>query len=166
MSGACIRICNRCGKEFSAESYRFRTCPECKREAYNERARRRYARLHPKEERYCKSCGVLLTVPQAERCPRCAEEWHRELMRISMARKRAEARAIREANKKEAVAMDEGIVNGKRATVKKMKADRARDRDARRKAAEEKKRIAAGVEIIREIVARRNEEKRLAAGIV
>lgn len=157
------KLCKQCGKGFEAETYRYKICPECKREAYNARARLKYARLHPREERYCKSCGAVLKVPQAERCPRCAEEWHREQTRRRMASKRAEARAIREAKKKEAAAMDEGVSRAKRATVKKLIADRRREEGAKRKAAEENRRIAISMAMIREIVERRNKEKRCSA---
>ena len=80
-------------------------------------------------------------------------------MRITMSRKRAEARAIREVEKKEFAAMDEEVSRAKRATVKRLIADRRREEGAKRKAADEKKRIAAGVALLKEIYARKHGRK-------
>ena len=56
--------------------------------------------------------------------------------------------------------MDEAIVRSKKANVKIEKYHRERELDARQKAAQEEKRVAAGVALLKDIYARRQAEKR------
>lgn len=151
----CITICKHCGKAFEADSYRYSCCEECKREVYNRKARRRYARRHPREVRHCKGCGAVLDVPQAERCKSCAEEWHRQQVRMRAAKKRADARVAREARKVSSM--------GDKREVKKVQVGRCRRKDAN-SAAMEKARLEASVAMLKEIYARRRKERRFYTG--
>ena len=56
--------------------------------------------------------------------------------------------------------MDEAIIRSKKTNVKIEKYHRERDRGARQKAAQEEKRIAASIAMMKEICARRQAEKR------
>lgn len=174
---AYLKECPRCHREFQAESERAKVCPDCKRAVglaavrrwreknrdeinaktrerlkndtefrlrMQAQARRRYAEKHPKKEHYCVECGKLLQAPNAKRCPSCAQEKQREIMREWAKNKRAEIKAEK----------------SKQANVKIQKAHRVREDDARRKAAAEEKRIAAGVAMLKDIYARRQAEKR------
>lgn len=123
-----------------------------------EQARRRYAEKHPKREHFCVECGRLLQAPNAKRCPSCAQEKQREIMREWARKKRAEIKA--EKNKQTEITMNESVSRAKQANVKIQKAHRVREDDARRKAAAEEKRIAAGVDMLKAIYARRQAEKR------
>ena len=129
-----------------------------------EQKRLRWAKLHPKVERHCPDCGVLLESSQAQRCPACAVVHHREQVRERSAQKRAERRALRELEPKkkkpEARRMDESISRAKQASVKVSKMHKAMERDARRKEREEKKRLAASVALLKKIHAKHQREKR------
>ena len=128
------------------------------RQKMREQARRRYAAKHPKKDHFCVECGRLLQAPNAKRCPSCAQEKQREIMREWAKNKRAEIKA--EKSKQAEVPMDESVSRAKQANVKIQKAHRVREDDARRKAAAEEKRIAAGVAMLKDIYARRQAEKR------
>ena len=123
-----------------------------------EQARRRYAEKHPKQEHHCVECGTLLQAPNAKRCPRCAHEKQLEDMREWARKKRAEIRA--EKNKQAETTMNESVTRAKQANVKIEKAHRVREENARQKAAQEEKRIAAGVDMLKAIYARRQAMKR------
>ena len=172
-----LKECPRCHRTFQTESKRVFVCPDCKRAVglaavrrwreknrdeinaktrerlkndtefrlrMQAQARRRYAEKHPKKEHYCVECGKLLQAPNAKRCPSCAQEKQREIMREWARNKRAEIKAEK----------------NKQANVKIQKAHRVREDDARRKAAAEEKRIAAGIAMLKDIYARRQAEKR------
>lgn len=128
------------------------------RQKMREQARRRYAEKHPKKEHHCVECGKLLQAPNAKRCPSCAQEKQREIMRKWARNKREEIKA--EKNKQTEVPMNESVSRAKQANVKIQKAHRVREDDARQKAAQEEKRIAAGVAMLKDIYARRQAEKR------
>lgn len=182
-----MKECPKCHREFQTEHKKATVCPDCKRVSVvaavrrwkernreninaktrerlktdtefrlrmREQARRRYAAKHPKREHYCIECGRLLSVPNAKRCPSCAQEKQRETMREWARKKRAEIKAEKEKS------MDEAIIRSKKANVKIEKYHRERDLDARQKAAQEKKRIAASIVMMKEIYARRQAEKR------
>ena len=128
------------------------------RQKMREQARRRYAAKHPMREHHCIECGALLQAPNAKRCPRCAQEKQREIMREWARNKRAELKA--EKNKQAETTMDESVSRAKQANVKIQKAHRMREDDARQKAAAVEKRIAAGVAMLKDIYVRRQAEKR------
>lgn len=62
--------------------------------------------------------------------------------------------------KSEVKRMDDAATLAKKAHVKIEKSHRVRDDDARQRAAQERKRIAAGVDMLKEIYARRQAEKK------
>ena len=123
-----------------------------------EQARRRYAEKHPRKEHYCIECGTLLQAHNAKRCPRCAHEKQLEDMREWARKKRAEIKA--EKNKQAETTMNESVTRAKQVNVKIEKCHRQRELDARQKAAQEEKRIAAGVDMLKAIYARRQALKR------
>lgn len=128
------------------------------RQKLQERGRRRYAEKHPMREHHCIDCGALLQAHNAKRCPWCAQEKQRQDMREWARKKRAEIKA--EKNKQTEATMNESVSRAKQANVKIQKAHRVREDDARRKAAAEEKRVAAGVALLKDIYARRQAEKR------
>lgn len=137
---------------------------EATKSRQREQKRLRWAKLHPKVERYCPDCGVLLESSQAQRCPACAVVHHRDQVRERSAQKRAERRAMRalepKKKKPEARHMDESISRAKQASVKVSKMHKAMERDARRKEREEKKRLSASVALLKKIHEKFHREKR------
>lgn len=137
---------------------------EATKSRQREQKRLRWAKLHPKVERYCPDCGVLLESSQAQRCPACAVVHHREQVRERSAQKRAERRALRalepKKKKPEARNMDESLSRAKQASVKVSKKHKAMERDAMAKEKAEQKRIAASVALLKKIHAKHQREKR------
>ena len=137
---------------------------EATKSRQREQKRLRWAKLHPKVERHCPDCGVLLESSQAQRCPACAVVHHREQVRERSAQKRSERRAMRalepKKKKPEARRMDESISRAKQTSVKVSKMHKAMERDARRKEREEKKRLSASVALLKKIHEKFQREKR------
>lgn len=163
---SCMNECRRCHEMFLAVRSNVGFCPSCRAERQREydakRARARYAKLHPKKERFCAGCGKPLESSHAERCQYCASVRRLFTAREYARKKREEARAARATQPKLKVkkTMDEAIIRSKQANVKIEKAHIEREKDARQKAAEEEKRIAAGVDMLKAIYARRQALKR------
>lgn len=162
----CMKECGRCHEMFLAVRSNVGFCPPCRAERRKERcaekARARYARLHPKKERFCADCGKPLDSIHAERCSYCAALRRLFTAREYARKEREKARAARAAQPKPKVkkSMDEAIVRSKKANVKIEKYHREREKDARQKVAAEEKRVAAGVALLKDIYARRQAEKR------
>ena len=179
------KTCKHCGVEFQSIIHNAAYCSDdCRKKVIAEKrrikyyadhdlskkkgaeaTRRRWARLHPHVDRYCPDCGRVLFVPQALRCPNCAERHHREYMRELQAQTRAERRAMREAEKRmntvsEKKDMDESAMRARRASISVMETHAAMERDARRKEKNEQKRIAASVDLLRKIYAKYHHDKR------
>lgn len=179
------KTCKHCGVKFQTFKYNAAYCSDdCRKKVIAEKrrikyyadhelskkkgaeaTRRRWARLHPHVDRYCPDCGRVLFVPQALRCPKCAERHHREYIRQRQAQKRAERRAMREAERKlnpipEKKVMEESVSRAKKASVQVMKNHADMERDARRKEKAEKKRLAASMDLFRKIYAKYQREKR------
>lgn len=163
---SCMNECGLCHEMFLAVRRNVGFCPSCRaerrKEKSAERHRARYALLHPKKERFCADCGKPLDSIHAERCPYCAALRRLFTAREYARKEREKARAARAAQPKPKVkkSMDEAIIRSKKANVKIEKYHRERDLDARQKAAQEKKRIAASIVMMKEIYARRQAEKR------
>lgn len=84
--------CPQCKKMFRADSNRRYCCYDCQQEHNIQAMKKRYAERHPKPERFCAVCGVLLpknTHAQVVTCsPECRIERAKELSRLERERRK------------------------------------------------------------------------------
>lgn len=88
-----MKECPQCGKMFRIESHVRRYCSyDCQQNHNKQTMKKRYKENHPKPERFCAVCGVLLP-PETSRCvvtcsPECRTERAREMKRLERERRK------------------------------------------------------------------------------